>query len=148
MDNAAWLEISLTVNGELAEAVAEVLARYVSGGVVIESAEIKNNISEKDNYFSGPLRVVGYLPTNQRLEENRQVVVRDRANARSHPVHRSLGLGCGRGSRRSWPHVSFRVVPQERNSSHPGDTAAALLRASGLGLGRVGPPRQEKTSCV
>jgi hypothetical protein len=32
----SWLEISLTVNGELAEAVADVLARFAQNGVVTE----------------------------------------------------------------------------------------------------------------
>ena len=34
MTAAAWLEVSLTVDGELAEAVAEVLARFAPDGVV------------------------------------------------------------------------------------------------------------------
>ena len=37
MADAKWLEISLTVDGELAEAVAEVLDRFATGGVVVES---------------------------------------------------------------------------------------------------------------
>ena len=31
-----WLEVSLTVNGELAEAVADVLARFAFSGVMME----------------------------------------------------------------------------------------------------------------
>ena len=31
-----WLEVSLTVNGELAEAVADVLARFAYSGVMME----------------------------------------------------------------------------------------------------------------
>ena len=31
-----WLEVSLTVNGELAEAVADVLARFAPNGVTTE----------------------------------------------------------------------------------------------------------------
>jgi ribosomal protein L11 methyltransferase len=33
---ARWLEVSLTVDDEMAEAVAEVLGRFVSQGVVLE----------------------------------------------------------------------------------------------------------------
>ena len=33
-----WLEVSLTVSGELAEAVADVLARFAPNGVVTEQA--------------------------------------------------------------------------------------------------------------
>ncbi len=32
-----WMEISLTVDGELAEAVADLLARHAPGGVAIEA---------------------------------------------------------------------------------------------------------------
>ncbi len=35
-DVAHWVEVSLTVNGELAEAVAEVFDRFSSNGVVVE----------------------------------------------------------------------------------------------------------------
>jgi ribosomal protein L11 methyltransferase len=66
-----WLEVSLTVNGELAEAVAEVLARFAPGGVVIESTAIYAN-PENQGYPVGPLRVCGYLPVDAHLEETRQ----------------------------------------------------------------------------
>jgi ribosomal protein L11 methyltransferase len=68
---ASWLEVSLLVNGEMAEAVAEVLGRFVSGGVVIESTEI---VDEADGagYPEGKLRVCGYLPIDPDLAENRQ----------------------------------------------------------------------------
>ncbi len=35
----AWLEISVAVDAEAAEAVAEVLSRYAPGGVAIEMQE-------------------------------------------------------------------------------------------------------------
>jgi ribosomal protein L11 methyltransferase len=66
-----WLEVSLTVNGELAEAVAEVLARFVPGGVVVESTAIYAD-PEDQGYPVGPLRVCGYLPVDAHLEETRQ----------------------------------------------------------------------------
>ena len=37
MAEIRWLEVSLVVDGELAEAVAEVLDRFASNGVVVES---------------------------------------------------------------------------------------------------------------
>ena len=40
MSKQTWLEVSLNVDGELAEAVAEVLARYIPDGVVIESTAV------------------------------------------------------------------------------------------------------------
>jgi ribosomal protein L11 methyltransferase len=70
-DQASWLEISLTVDGEMAEAVAEVLARYAPNGVVLESTQIAPD-PEGEGYPTGPLRVCAYLPVDERLEETRQ----------------------------------------------------------------------------
>ncbi len=68
-----WLEISLTVNGELAEAVAEVLARFAPGGVALESTAILPD-PEGEGIPAGPLRVCAYLPVDDRLEETRQKI--------------------------------------------------------------------------
>ncbi len=69
----SWLEISLTVDGEMAEAVAEVLARYIPGGVVVESTTIATEL-DGPGYPIGPLRVCGYLPVDAQLEETRQQI--------------------------------------------------------------------------
>jgi ribosomal protein L11 methyltransferase len=71
---AHWLEVSLSVNGELAEAVAEVLDRFVSNGVVLESGVIFTN-AEDEGTAVGPVRVYGYLPVEEHIEENRQRLV-------------------------------------------------------------------------
>jgi ribosomal protein L11 methyltransferase len=71
MSEIAWLEVSLEADGEMAEAISEVLARYVSGGVVIESTHIEDE-PEGEGYPTGPLRVSGYIPFNDRLEQTRQ----------------------------------------------------------------------------
>ncbi len=68
---ATWLEISLIVDGELAEAVAEVLARFVPNGVAIEATRIVPDI-DGEGRGEGPLRVCGYLPASADLEETRQ----------------------------------------------------------------------------
>ncbi len=68
---ASWLEISLTVDGELAEAIADMLSRYIPGGVVIESTAIKATPGEAGEP-SGPMRVYGYIPVDGQLEETRQ----------------------------------------------------------------------------
>jgi ribosomal protein L11 methyltransferase len=70
---ASWLEISLIVNGEMAEAVAEVLSRYVQNGVVIENLEVPDSPYESER-FAGPLRVSGYLPVDSQLEDTRRRV--------------------------------------------------------------------------
>lgn len=68
---AHWLEISLTIDGELAEAVAEVLSRFCSNGVVVESGVIYND-AEDEGTPVGPVRVYGYLIQDENIEDTRQ----------------------------------------------------------------------------
>jgi ribosomal protein L11 methyltransferase len=72
MEEAAWLEVSLVVDGEMAEAVAEVLARFASGGAAIESTQVTAGPEDEEGHAIGPLRVCGYLPVDAGLEENRR----------------------------------------------------------------------------
>lgn len=67
----AWLEVSLTVSGELAEAVAEVLARFAPGGVAAEQA-VEYLDAEDEGTPRGPVTVRAYLPANEALEESRR----------------------------------------------------------------------------
>jgi ribosomal protein L11 methyltransferase len=66
-----WIEVSLLVDGELAEAVAEVLSRFAPQGVVIESTAIAPD-REGQGYPTGPMRVCAYLPVDHELEHKRQ----------------------------------------------------------------------------
>jgi len=66
-----WLEISLTVNGELAEAVADVLARFAPNGVMTEQAVNFNN-EEDEGTPVGPITVRAYLAADEHLDETRQ----------------------------------------------------------------------------
>ncbi|NUM44552.1 MAG: 50S ribosomal protein L11 methyltransferase [Anaerolineales bacterium] len=66
-----WIEVSLLVDGEMAEAVAEVMARYVSGGVVISSTAIEAD-PEDVGRVVGPLKVAAYFPSDENLETTRQ----------------------------------------------------------------------------
>jgi ribosomal protein L11 methyltransferase len=66
-----WLEVSLTVNGELAEAVADVLARFAPNGVTTEQAVDFVN-DEDEGTPVGPITVRGYLRADEKLEETRQ----------------------------------------------------------------------------
>jgi len=66
-----WLEVSLTVNGELAEAVADVLARYAPNGVMTEQG-VKFVNDEDEGTATGPITVRAYLPVDERIEETRQ----------------------------------------------------------------------------
>ena len=70
MTNPSWLEVSMVVSGELAEAVAEVFSRYAPGGVAVESTGIKASADEFGE-VTGPMRVRAYLPVDEQLEESR-----------------------------------------------------------------------------
>ena len=68
---AHWIEVRMQCNGELAEALAEVLGRFVSNGVAIQ------NITEYDphthnNTPTGGMIISGYLPANEHLEEKQR----------------------------------------------------------------------------
>lgn len=65
------MEVSLTVDGELAEAVAEVLARYIPAGVAIQATHIIPD-EDGEGTGSGPYKVCGYLPLDASLEETRR----------------------------------------------------------------------------
>lgn len=73
-EEAVWLEVSLVVDGELAEAVAEVLARYAPAGVVIESTAVTANADDTEGHEVGPLRVAAYLRLDEQIEETRRQV--------------------------------------------------------------------------
>ena len=66
-----WVEVSLTVNGELAEAVADVLARSAPNGVTTEQAVDFVN-DEDEGTPVGPVTVRAYLPADEHLEETRR----------------------------------------------------------------------------
>lgn len=73
-----WLEVSLILDGELAEAVAEVMARYAYQGVSIESTAIKINPDDEGEPF-GPVRVRAFLPADDpiSLEATRSKLEQD-----------------------------------------------------------------------
>jgi len=66
-----WLEVSLTVNGELAEAVADVLARFAYSGVMMEQG-VKYTDEEDAGTPTGPITVRAYLEMDDQVEETRQ----------------------------------------------------------------------------
>ncbi|HSM70555.1 MAG TPA: 50S ribosomal protein L11 methyltransferase [Anaerolineales bacterium] len=66
-----WLEVSLTVDGELAESVADVFARFAPNGVMTEQG-VRYNDAEDAGTPSGPITVRAYLEINDQLEETRQ----------------------------------------------------------------------------
>jgi len=66
-----WLEVSLTVDGELAESVADVFARFAPNGVMTEQG-VKYNDAEDAGTPTGPITVRAYLEMNDQIEETRQ----------------------------------------------------------------------------
>jgi ribosomal protein L11 methyltransferase len=74
MKNKSWLEVSLVVDGELAEAVADLLRRYIPDGVVIESTAVTAGPADENGHAVGPLKVFGYIPQDNQLEETRQKI--------------------------------------------------------------------------
>ncbi|MFN3742786.1 MAG: 50S ribosomal protein L11 methyltransferase [Anaerolineales bacterium] len=70
-----WLEISLSVDGELAEAVAEVLARFAPSGVVMEQS-VTFNDAEDEGTPIGPVTVKAYLVVDDSLEKRREQLER------------------------------------------------------------------------
>jgi ribosomal protein L11 methyltransferase len=66
-----WIEIQIQCNGEIAEALAEVLGRFVSNGVVLRSV-MGFNTRTQENEPTGEIVVSGYLAVNQHLEEKRR----------------------------------------------------------------------------
>jgi len=71
---ARWLEVSITGDGEIAEAVSEVLGRFVSQGVVVESG-VRFKDDEDEGTASGQIRVYGYLVVDEHIEDTRQRLI-------------------------------------------------------------------------
>ena len=66
-----WLEVSLHVNGELAEAVADVLARFAPNGVVVENGVYFRDADDPGTALQD-VSVRAYLPVDDQLEDTRQ----------------------------------------------------------------------------
>jgi ribosomal protein L11 methyltransferase len=67
-----WIELSLSVDGELAEAVSEVLSRYAPAGVASEIAVSPDN----SDLLTGMVTVRTYLPVDDNLASLRETIER------------------------------------------------------------------------
>ncbi len=66
-----WLEVSMIVNGELAEAVADVFGRFAPNGVMTEqSVDFLND--EDEGTPVGDITVRAYLPVDENIDETRR----------------------------------------------------------------------------
>jgi ribosomal protein L11 methyltransferase len=61
-----WLEVSVEVENEVVEAVAEALSRYAYRGVVVEAGP--------EGWYAGPVVVRAYLPTDDELWTKKQKI--------------------------------------------------------------------------
>ena len=66
-----WLEVSLTVSGEAAEAVADVLTRFAPEGVALEATRLETSPDTDVTRAVGEVRVRAYLPAGDDLETRR-----------------------------------------------------------------------------
>jgi ribosomal protein L11 methyltransferase len=72
-ENISWLEVAITCDGELAEAISEVLARYVTQGVVTETG-VKYDDTEENPMPFGPVKVYGYLVFDETVETKKRQI--------------------------------------------------------------------------
>jgi len=66
-----WIEVKFVCKGELAEALADLLGRFVSNGVVVENVT-RFNPHTQENEPTGAFEVSGYLPVDDQLPQKRQ----------------------------------------------------------------------------
>jgi ribosomal protein L11 methyltransferase len=69
----SWLEVSLTVNGEAAEAVADLLTRFAPDGVAVRPVSVEHVIDNDidEVRVSGDMVVSAYLPADAALDSTR-----------------------------------------------------------------------------
>lgn len=67
----AWLEVSLTVGGEAAEAVADVLSRFAPEGVALEATRFEQSPDCETAQPAGEVIVRAYLPEEPGLDATR-----------------------------------------------------------------------------
>jgi len=67
----AWMEVTLECSGELAEAVAEVFARYCPEGVVLDNVT-RYDAEKHEHIPTGMMRVAAYLPQDDELESKKR----------------------------------------------------------------------------
>lgn len=65
-----WLEVSLTARGEIAEAIADVLARHAPEGIALEPA----NLTDGDPARPAAIRLCAFLPADEELAERRRLI--------------------------------------------------------------------------
>jgi ribosomal protein L11 methyltransferase len=109
MTSGAWLELSITVDGEMAEAVSEVLARFIPNGVAIESTAVSANADDSEGHAVGPLRVYGFLRIDEATgKETIPGMSQQHEEARQKIEEALWYLGCIR----PLPPLQFRIIQE------------------------------------
>ncbi|HEY9122576.1 MAG TPA: 50S ribosomal protein L11 methyltransferase [Brevefilum sp.] len=72
-DKTHWMQIKIQTDGEIAEALAEVLGRFISDGVAVENITIFNPHTQ-ENEPTGKVAVSGYLKVDGTLETKKQAI--------------------------------------------------------------------------
>ncbi len=108
VQSGAWLELSITVDGEMAEAVSEVLARFIPNGVAIESTAVSANSDDSEGHAVGPLRVYGFLRINDSDSEPAGVTQQHETTRQK--IEEALWY---LGRIRPLPPLQFRVVQEK-----------------------------------
>jgi ribosomal protein L11 methyltransferase len=67
-----WIEVSIETNGEIAEAIVDVLLRYGHQGVVIEHTDFEMDAWEDEVTQSDQLVVKAYLPADVHAQDKQQ----------------------------------------------------------------------------
>ncbi|HET60600.1 MAG TPA: 50S ribosomal protein L11 methyltransferase [Chloroflexi bacterium] len=70
---ARWLEVTIYVDGEAAEAVCELFARYAENGVACEQG-VEYDASEEHATAVGPVKVSAYIAVEQDLDHIRHKI--------------------------------------------------------------------------
>ena len=70
-ERISWVEVSLIVTPEQAEAVAEVIGRFTREGVVIERTALPDEPGQK-NFLENRVRVYGYFFADSNVETRKQ----------------------------------------------------------------------------
>jgi ribosomal protein L11 methyltransferase len=97
VDNPSWVEASLVVTPEQAEAVAEVIGRFTREGVVIEQTALPDNPAA-ETLLEDHVRVYGYFFADSSVEE------------RKHRLEEALWH---LGQIQALPPVEYRHIQQE-----------------------------------
>ncbi len=109
MTTGAWLELSLTVDGEMAEAVSEVLARFIPNGVAIESTAVSANADNSEGHAIGPVRVYGFLRIDEVNEKGNPPGINRQHEETRAKIEEALWY---LGQIRPLPPLQFRVVQE------------------------------------